>query len=263
MHWTRHRPLTWALGLAVVTVVFLYYGNSRDNDNTTTSGVMEGVQLTTDIGDQQKKVHKSKHLISSGSKLKRILYWNDYYGSKNFGFCCGRGPYLKNNCPNSHCYTSKDRREDLETFDAIVFHGRSLNYNDIPEKRYPHQLYVFLTIESAAYPGIGDWANWAGFFNLTMTYRTDSDVFMPYGRVERIGAADHTAAVNTSRQVTKRKKKKKLAAWLVSNCKTQSRREELVAELERHLPPASVHIYGKCGARKCARDSPDDRFSVT
>merc|ERR1711923_194134 len=97
---------------------------------------------------------------SSGTKLKRILYWNDYYGSKNFGFCCGRGPYLKNNCHNSHCYTSKDRREDLKTFDAIVFHGRSLNHNDIPGTRYPHQLYVFLTIESAAYPGISDWANW-------------------------------------------------------------------------------------------------------
>ena len=261
MPWTRHRPLTWALVLAVVTVVLLYCGNSRDTDNNTTAGVMEGVQLTT---DERRKVDKSKPLIRSGSKLKRILYWNDYYGSKNFGFCCGRGPYLKNNCPNSHCYTSKDRREDLETFDAIVFHGRSLNYNDIPGTRYPHQLYVFLTIESAAYPGIGDWANWEGFFNLTMTYRTDSDVFMPYGRVVRTGAAEHAAAVNinTSRQVTKRKKKK-LAAWLVSNCKTQSRREEVVAELERHLPPASVHIYGKCGSRKCARDSPDDRWGVT
>ena len=90
MPWTRHRPLTWALVLAVVTVVLLYCGNSRDTDNNTTAGVMEGVQLTTD----ERKVDKSKPLIRSGSKLKRILYWNDYYGSKNFGFCCGRGPYL-------------------------------------------------------------------------------------------------------------------------------------------------------------------------
>ena len=28
-------------------------------------------------------------------KLRYILYWNDFYGSKNFGFCCGRSPYKK------------------------------------------------------------------------------------------------------------------------------------------------------------------------
>ena len=56
------------------------------------------------------------------------------YGSKNYGFCCGRGPYKKYKCAHDACYTSKDRTVDLSTFDAIVFHGRNLNKNDVPTK---------------------------------------------------------------------------------------------------------------------------------
>ena len=42
-------------------------------------------------------------------------------------------------------------------------------------------------------------------------------------------------------------RKKKLVAWLVSHCKTQSKREILVKTLKRYIP---VDIYGKCG-RTC------------
>ena len=84
---------------------------------------------------ETKNNRKTHHQTSRNKKLLRILYWNDYYGSRGFGFCCGRGPYIKNKCKNSQCFTSKDRSEDVETFDAIVFHGRDLNITDIPQKR--------------------------------------------------------------------------------------------------------------------------------
>lgn len=44
------------------------------------------------------------------------------------------------------------------------------------------------------------------------------------------------------------KGKTKLAAWFVSNCHTSSKREEFVAELEKHAP---IDIYGGCGT--CSR----------
>ena len=76
-----------------------------------------------------------KPKLKENPKLKRILYWNELYGRTNYGFCCGRGPYKKNNCANDACYTSKDRTGDLSMFDAIVFHGRNINKNDLPPKR--------------------------------------------------------------------------------------------------------------------------------
>ena len=118
----RYKHIT--LGLISAFVILLFYHVSREGE----IAEERVVQMTGN------KHHEYVHGRKMG-KLKRILYWNDFYGSKNFGFCCGRGPYLKHNCPNSQCYTSKDRREDLESFDAIVFHSRSLNRHDIPQVR--------------------------------------------------------------------------------------------------------------------------------
>jgi hypothetical protein len=49
-------------------------------------------------GGKQKKGGKNKK-----DKPKRILYWNDFYGSRNFGFCCGSRPYKVNGCRNTNC----------------------------------------------------------------------------------------------------------------------------------------------------------------
>ena len=43
--------------------------------------------------------------------------------------------------------------------------------------------------------------------------------------------------------------KDRLVAWAVSNCETQSGREEYVEELRRHL---SVDVYGRCGELSCS-----------
>ena len=111
---SRHKHLIVNSGFLVITLVYIFHD--------------PGGEPGQDI-----RVNEISGKVSQ--KLKRILYWNDYYGSKNFGFCCGRGPYIKHKCPTSLCYTSKDRREDLKSFDAIVFHGRSLNPRDLPAER--------------------------------------------------------------------------------------------------------------------------------
>ena len=42
--------------------------------------------------------------------------------------------------------------------------------------------------------------------------------------------------------------KPKLVAWVVSNCKTPSKREDFVSELQKHIP---VDIFGRCGPKNC------------
>ena len=79
-----------------------------------------------------------------------------------------------------------------------------------------------------------------------MTYRSDSDIFMPYGQIaRRIPPTKNNSVVVNS--------KPKLAAWFVSHCVTLSRREKLVRKLVKYLPPNSVDIYGHCGPEKCPR----------
>ncbi len=46
--------------------------------------------------------------------------------------------------------------------------------------------------------------------------------------------------------------KRAAAAWFVSHCATQARRELYVKRLKKHLP---VDVYGKCGHLQCSRDN--------
>jgi hypothetical protein len=83
----------------------------RDEVSQEDVNIGEETTENTEIGKkkEQKKERrrekKKKKIGGSGTneKPKRILYWNDFYGSRNFGFCCGKRPYLLAGCNNTNC----------------------------------------------------------------------------------------------------------------------------------------------------------------
>ena len=78
-----------------------------------------------------------------------------------------------------------------------------------------------------------------------MTYRRDSDVFAPYGSFSPLSQPTSVELIlNRVRGLPKQK----LVAWVVSNCKTSSKREEYVSELQKHI---SVDVFGGCGVKSC------------
>ena len=87
-------------------------------------------------------------------KLKHILYWNEAYGSTEYGFCCGQEPYFKFQCKYTNCFVTNDRNylSSVDQYDAILFHQRSLDKNDLPTKRSQNQRYIMYMMESASYP---------------------------------------------------------------------------------------------------------------
>ena len=38
-------------------------------------------------------INKTVNTAGNTTEMKYILYWNEAYGSKEYGFCCGRGWY--------------------------------------------------------------------------------------------------------------------------------------------------------------------------
>ena len=64
--------------------------------------------------------------------------------------------------------------------DGVLFHGRSMNSSDLPSYRRPRQKFIFAVQESPAYTD-QHWEDWDGFFNLSMTYKSDADIYYPYG----------------------------------------------------------------------------------
>ncbi len=125
-----------------------------------------------------------------------------------------------------------------------------------PLARNRHQRYVFMARESAAnYP---TWFFEDDFYNWTMSYRRDSDLYLPYGRIEKI--REHPSGQALERLIAEfgqknrhlaAKKKGFKAAWFVSNCRARGRR--MVADaLTNYM---QVDINGICGRHTCPKSN--------
>ncbi|XP_065556756.1 alpha-(1,3)-fucosyltransferase C-like isoform X1 [Artemia franciscana] len=210
----------WILGFATLMIVLTSYLASIHDDNFEQN--VSRLQLT--------------------NSTKVILLWNPFFESLDYGFGFGDVPFRQNKCEYTNCYITNNTsyRSPFE-FDAIVFHAPRLKLFPAMSTRTYRQRYVFFSMESPENFKTNQFFD--NFFNWTITYRNDSDIYSPfYGEIkrrEKIIELEH-----------KKFTKKKGVAWMVSNCVTPSGREDYVQELRRHIP---VDVYGKCGTNNCPK----------
>ncbi|XP_075692864.1 4-galactosyl-N-acetylglucosaminide 3-alpha-L-fucosyltransferase FUT6-like [Rhinoderma darwinii] len=158
--------------------------------------------------------------------MKLILLWTWPFGKK----------FLLNKCPRyvdiSGCFYTANRTL-YSSADAIVIHHRDVcnSITQLPQMpRPPNQYWIWFNLESPTHsPNLNFMDN---IFNLTMTYRSDSDIFSPYGYLEP----------NQQEENFTIPPKTKLVAWAISNWQPDTRRVHYYQELKKFL---SVHIYGR------------------
>ncbi|KAK2141687.1 hypothetical protein LSH36_1057g00090 [Paralvinella palmiformis] len=186
---------------------------------------------------------------------KTILLWSDLYKSRDWAFGFGEMPF-RQQCPGSgKCRTTADRAE-LANADAVVFHiahmqatlGQSQTLGDLlPARGKPGQVYVFWNHEPPLEGRRSSLTGLRGVFNVTITYRPDSTIYLPLHKIERLSTP--TAAPNASYIMAK---KTDLACWVVSACqKSHSHRNEYAEELSASM---DFDVYGKCGNLTCPSD---------
>ena len=188
---------------------------------------------------------------------KYVLVWFGFYGSRyNFD---ANPDYFKN-CPESRCVMGSNR-ERRSSADAIFFCVDGWNHRDLPHHEYrnPDQYYIFHRMESpdTTKKLIGDnYRNWdiqKDFFNLTFTYRLDSDIFDGSYLSGYIPHIINTSAHDPLWFFTKRD-----VLWFVSNCETASNREAYVAELRKYLQIDTVgrchNVTDPCKGKGCSPD---------
>ena len=182
---------------------------------------------------------------------KIILSWTKFFDDDLMPFIADR--YDIHSCPVNNCRFTNDRRY-LKNSSAVIFHahGRNLNAADLPPFRDPDQYYVFYLLE-APYLTKYDFraAPWPDFFNLSWTYRRESDVlarhylrfYLPTGLGENRKSRHARLAGKHNR-----------ALAMISNCRAPSNRDEYVRELQRHFP---VDVAGDCGTITCPKSNAD------
>ncbi|XP_068116206.1 4-galactosyl-N-acetylglucosaminide 3-alpha-L-fucosyltransferase 9-like [Hyperolius riggenbachi] len=122
-------------------------------------------------------------------------------------------------------------RSLCDRVDAVVFHHRDVMYSrDIPRGPRPHyQRWVWFNIEP---PIVTVNLNiFDNLINMTMTYKEDSDIFLPYGYMKPLKEP----------QSFKIPTKSKLVAWVVSKWYQGTRRASYYEELKKHI---DIDVYG-------------------
>ncbi|XP_066475602.1 alpha-(1,3)-fucosyltransferase 4 [Tiliqua scincoides] len=157
-----------------------------------------------------------------------LLWWEPFGRSRRLGDC-----RLRYNI--SACSLTTNRSRHLEAH-AVLFHHRDLilqGPGQLPPARPPGQRWVWMNFESPSHsPGL---RGLAGLFNWTMSYRVDSDVFVPYGylRPRQEPVRDPPWPSKT-----------KLVAWVISNWNEEHGRVRYYHQLKKYLP---IDVYGAQG----------------
>ncbi|KAM4696286.1 3-galactosyl-N-acetylglucosaminide 4-alpha-L-fucosyltransferase FUT3-like [Rhinophrynus dorsalis] len=147
-----------------------------------------------------------------------------------------RENFLFNVCQSafgvSGCNISADR-ELYNIADALVIHHVDImDHQDlIPKQQRPrHQRWVWFNLEPPLI--IRNLHILDNLFNMTMTFRQDSDIYRPYGRVELLKEPQNFTIPPKS----------KLVAWVVSKWYPGIRRTKYYNELKEYIP---IDVYGK------------------
>ncbi|XP_009904445.2 alpha-(1,3)-fucosyltransferase 4 [Dryobates pubescens] len=165
-----------------------------------------------------------------GGDVNVLLWWEPFGRPRRMADCRRRYNI-------TGCRLSADRSRYGEAH-AVLFHHRDLALHGAeglprgPPPRPPRQLWVWMNFESPSHsPGL---RGLAGLFNWTMTYRRDSDVFVPYGYLYAPPAPRPFVLPRKTR----------LVAWVISNWNEEHARVRYYRQLKEHL---AIDVYGARG----------------
>ena len=184
----------------------------------------------------------------SRDQRKTILVFTKLFGSyewPNLRSMEGDTFLKKYGCPFTNCrlkYNTDDVHMDganLMDANIVVFHDKDMpdwaTLKELSNSARPKdQIWVYFTGENP-FHSHHDVEYLDDLFDWTMTYKRDSDIWLPYFRF--FPKASQLPRLTTNYA----KSKKYLIAWLVSNCGLM--RERVVDELYQLLP---VHVGGSC-----------------
>ena len=214
-----------------------------------------------------------------------ILFWTKYHGHYDYWYNRyfairdpAFGPW---GCRPWECKMTHDRRL-LKQSDVVIFSLEDVNPKDLPGYRSVHQIWVAFTKEPP-HKIINhgpDLRHFDGFYNLTVTYRSDSDVPLVYGHfydLDNSTEADSTSLKypwlakdedmlvkeanasdwNYTKAEIDLPSRRKAALMMVSNCENKPRLE-YARKLSKYY---KVDIKGRCGSGKISRSEYNNPYS--
>lgn len=187
--------------------------------------------------------------------------------------------FISKNCSYKNCYIENDPNylDNITDFDVLLYNavGTRGDVYLLPPKRSPKQIYIFSSLESSSNYPLED-KIFNGFFNVTWTYKLNSDLYCPYlvvrnkkgeiiGPKVDINWLDLIDMKPTSHYIKyKLRNKNVAAAWFVSHCNAPSERLSFYNELQASLNKLGhrIDMFGECGHMKCPKGWVEECFAL-
>lgn len=175
--------------------------------------------------------------VNRTKQKKLVILWTPFFSQRNYVL-----PLDRYSCSQTDCEFISNRSLIREA-DAVMFHARDTDLKDLPNYRSHAQRWILLHHEAPPntpkdlMQGLDHLINW------TVTYRSDSDVVLTpkYQKIESNGSLSRPAEHGFAN-------KTRLVAWFVSNCQTDSKREDFAQQLRKTV---TIDIFGSCGPFTC------------
>ena len=185
--------------------------------------------------------------VQRNDKVKTILLYTPYFGRTPWPHPGFEAEMLFQENNGSRCAQAcriTYSRDRLRESDAVIFHANDIwlvgDLKSLSQSRTQTQRWIYLSLENPMNSPSSPHFN--GIFNWTSTYRTDSDVYMPYNNYQKI--LPHEIPKEHSNK-NYAKGKNKLVAWAVAHCGVQFR-DLIVRKLLKFI---NVTVFGHCSSR--------------
>ncbi|XP_054716250.1 glycoprotein 3-alpha-L-fucosyltransferase A-like [Uloborus diversus] len=242
----RFRQKKTLLILPIITIVFLIliysppesYKTVLSNRLISQGHLLFQPQVKEPLSRKDVEKNYTIHIWEHGKRMERRFLRS--YGMKQ------RDPFEY--CAVNNCRLSIDDAL-VNNSDAVLFHlHQTKGPQTLPSHHPPNQIWIFFTDESPKHTFYVTkkytMKDYDGIFNWSMTYRSDSDVPVPYGRTVSLNRDEKRAYVGKNYASTKTRD----VAILGSNCGSKNHRWEYVKELQNYI---NVDIFGGCGTLTC------------
>ncbi|KAK7484075.1 hypothetical protein BaRGS_00024687, partial [Batillaria attramentaria] len=167
--------LLFALAFALVLISYHYFLRVRVPrwKSTFPIGRRGSSQYVTKFPLQRDQFH----IDPNTTEHKVILLWTEFFGSRTWY----TNENTFNNCPVKACSVTTDKKR-VKDAHAVVMNVRDFSTpSDLPPSHPPWQVWILHGSEPPYYVW-QDLRRYNNVFNWTSWYRTDADIFSPYGK---------------------------------------------------------------------------------
>ena len=201
--------------------------------------------------DNDEEIKGYTYNVTGGKRQMKTIVW---YDVQRQSLLSRAAKTTFSHCQISNCryrFALTKRNATLKhpfDADAVVIQGMAIFELSPPPRRDQNQVFVLAVrdtlpqIRHLDQKAIGKY--WVKEFNWTMSFRLDSDVYLPYSYIWERKNTTHLDKKNYDSIF---EEKDNDILWFVSHCITKSIREQYVEDLSKVV---NVDIVGRCGKNK-------------